>query len=182
VDGLVQVIPSGPEFSNPPIRNVYVKMINNAKKSIKIMTPYLALDNEIITSLIIASNSGVDVNIIIPGVPDKKSVYQVTESFVKELLDANISIYKYTKGFCHAKVFIVDDNIASCGTYNFDNRSARINCELTMLLYNQGVNSLVLDFDSDILVSEKINKKLWDKRGLLDKIIDGVFNLFSPLV
>ena len=182
VDGLVQVIPSGPEFSNPPIRNVYVKMINNAKKSIKIMTPYLALDNEIITSLIIASNSGVDVNIIIPGVPDKKSVYQVTESFVKELLDANISIYKYSKGFCHAKVFIVDDNIASCGTYNFDNRSARINCELTLLLYNQGVNSLVLDFDSDILVSEKINKKLWDKRGLLDKIIDGVFNLFSPLV
>ncbi|PAT02204.1 cardiolipin synthase [Candidatus Izimaplasma bacterium ZiA1] len=180
--GLVQVIPSGPEFNNPPIRNVYVKMINNSKKSIKIMTPYLALDNEIITSLIIASNSGVDVKIIIPGIPDKKSVYQVTESFVKELLDAGVRIYKYTKGFCHAKVFIVDDNIASCGTYNLDNRSARINSELTMLMHNNAVDDLVKDFENDINESLEIDKKEWGKRGMLDKIIDGVFNLFSPLV
>ena len=84
-------------------------MINNAKKSIKIMTPYIALDNELLTSLVIAARSGVEVSIIIPGIPDKKSVYTVTKSFIEDLLEVGIKVYKYKPGFCHAKILMIDD-------------------------------------------------------------------------
>ena len=181
-DGLIQIIPSGPDFHYPPIRNTYVKMINNAKKSIKIMTPYIALDQQMLTSLIIASKGGVKVDIIIPGVPDKKSVYFVTKSFIGELLDAGINIHLYKKGFTHAKVLISDDTLASCGTYNLDNRSAVINFEATALLYKTGVDKLIKDFNKDLSVSKQINPKKWKNRGFSNKVIEGLFNLFSPLV
>lgn len=182
VEGLVQIIPSGPDFHYPPIRNTYVKMINNAKISLKIMTPYLALDQQMLTSLIIASKGGVRVDIIIPGIPDKKSVYFVTKSFIGELLDAGINIYLYKKGFTHAKVLISDDTIASCGTYNLDNRSASINFEATALLYKTGVDKLIEDFAKDLLISKQVNPKRWANRGIINRIVEGMFNLFSPLV
>lgn len=181
-NGLVQIIPSGPDFKHPPIRNLYVKMINNAKKNIKIMTPYIALDQELMTSLVIAVSSGVDVEIIIPGIPDKKSIYTVTKSFVEGLLEVGIKVYQYKPGFCHAKVFIIDDMIASCGSYNLDNRSARINFEVTVLLYNDAVNHLVTDFNNDIALSKEIILKKWAKRGLINRVYEGLLNLFSPLV
>ena len=181
-EGLVQIIPSGPEFKHPPIRNVYVKMINNAKKNIKIMTPYIALDQELLTSLVIAAKSGVRVEIIIPGIPDKKSIYTVTKSFIEDLLEVGIRVFTYTPGFCHAKIFIIDDMLASCGSYNLDNRSARINFEVTALLYNQAVDKLVQDFQTDRSVSKEIELRKWRKRGLINRMYEGILNLFSPLV
>ena len=181
-EGLVQIIPSGPDFKYPPIRNVYVKMINNAKRSIKIMTPYLALDHEMITSLIIAARGGVEVDLIVPGRPDKKYIYAVTRSFFQELLSEGIRIHLLNGMFSHAKVLIIDDNLASCGTYNLDNRSARINFEATALLYRQGVAQLVEDFDLDRSNSMLVDPEEWAKRPLLKRIIEGIFGLFSPLV
>lgn len=180
--GLVQIIPSGPDFRHPPIRNVYVKMINNAKKNIKIMTPYIALDQELLTSLVIAANSGVKVQIIIPGIPDKKTIYAITKSFVEELLVEGIEVYTYTPGFCHAKVFIIDDKLASCGSYNLDNRSARINFEVTALLYNSAVKELVKDFHTDLSQSKALELKKWKRRGFINRVYEGLLNLFSPLV
>ncbi len=180
--GLVQLIPSGPDFDYPPIRNTYVKMINNAKESIKIMSPYLALDQEILTSLIIASKGGVNVELIVPGKPDKRSIYIITKSFFEQLLQAGVKIYLYKNTFTHAKILIVDDYIASCGTYNLDNRSARINFEATLLLYKTGVSTLVNDFSYDLTKSNEVLLKKWNKRGLYNRLIEGLFNLFSPLV
>lgn len=182
VEGLVQIIPSGPDFDYPPIRNTYVKMINNAKVSIKIMTPYLALDQQMLTSLIIASKGGVKVDIIIPGIPDKQTIYLITKSFIEELLEAGVNVYLYKKGFTHAKILISDDTLASCGTYNLDNRSAVINFEATALLYKTGVEKLVKDFNKDLKISKQINQKKWKNRGIINKIFEGIFNLFSPLV
>jgi cardiolipin synthase len=180
--GMIQIIPSGPDFRYPPIRNTYVKMINNAKKSIKIMTPYLALDREMVTSLMIAARGGVNVEIIVPGVPDKKSVYEVTRSFFEELLEEGIKIYTYTNTFTHAKVFIIDDTIASCGTYNLDNRSARINFEVTALLFDVGVEDLVKDFDNDRSSSREVNLKKWRKRNFIQRMFEGLVGLMSPIV
>ncbi|KFZ26493.1 MAG: Major cardiolipin synthase ClsA [Candidatus Izimaplasma bacterium HR2] len=146
------------------------------------MTPYLALDQQMLTSLIIASKGGVKVDIIIPGVPDRKSVYLVTKSFIGELLDAGINIYFYKKGFTHAKVLISDDTLASCGTYNLDNRSASINFEATALLYKTGVDKLIKDFNKDLSISKQVNPKRWGNRGIISRIVEGMFNLFSPLV
>jgi cardiolipin synthase len=179
---IVQIIPSGPDFKYPPIRNTYVKMINNAKESIKIMTPYLALDQELITSLIIASRGGVNVEIIVPGVPDKKSVYEVTKSFFSELLAEGIKIYTMTGMFTHAKVFIIDNHLASCGTYNLDNRSARINFELTVLLHGEAVKQLVDDFRLDRSNSKEILLHKWNKRSIIQRTFEGLVGLVSPLI
>ncbi len=181
-EGMIQIIPSGPDFKYPPIRNVYVKMINNAKQSIKIMTPYLALDHEMITSLIIAARGGVDVSIIVPGKPDKKYIYEVSRSFFQELLEEGIKIYTYPKTFTHAKVFIIDDNLASCGTYNLDNRSARINFEATALLFRQGVDDLVKDYEADRSKSNLVDKDKWINRNIVQRIFEGLISLFAPLV
>lgn len=180
--GLVQIIPSGPDFKYPPIRNTYVKMINNAKKSIKIITPYLALDREMVTSLMIAARGGVNVEIIVPGTPDKKSVYEVTKSFFNDLLEEGVKIYTYTDTFCHAKVFIIDDRLASCGTYNLDNRSARINFEVTTLLYHTGVKELVNDFNEDLLNCKEVIFSKWSKRGFFHRAFEGIIGIMSPLV
>jgi cardiolipin synthase len=180
--GLIQLIPSGPDFKYPPIRNTYVKLINNAKKSIKIMTPYLALDHEMVTSLIIAARSGVLVEIIVPGVPDKKVIYEVTQSYFEDLLEEGVKIYKFNKKFTHAKVLIMDDMIASCGTYNLDNRSARINYEATLLLYQQGVPELVQDFSDDLDQSEEVLYDIWKRRNTFKKLIEGVISIIAPLV
>lgn len=180
--GLVQIIPSGPDFNYPPIRNTYVKMINNAKKSIKIMTPYLALDQEMMTSLIIAAKGDVDVSMILPGKPDYRSVFFVTKSFFEQLLSAGVKIYLCEKTFTHAKIFIVDDMIASCGSYNLDNRSARINFEVTALLFNEAVDELVSDFAIDKENSKEILLSKWKKRGNINRLLEGLFNLFSPIV
>jgi cardiolipin synthase len=180
--GLVQIVPSGPEYSYPPIRNLYVKMINNAKRSIKIMTPYLVPDNELITSLIIASRGGVDISIIVPGIPDKKYVYMITKSFFEELMNEGIKIYTMNNTFTHAKILIIDDQLASVGTYNLDHRSARINFEATALLYRQGVKELVDDFAQDLKLSTQVDLQVWKKRGVITRIIEGTLALFSPFV
>lgn len=181
-EGLMQLIPSGPDFKYPPIRNTYVKLINNAKKSIKIMSPYLALDHELVTSLIIAARSGVCVEIIVPGIPDKKIIYEVTQSYFEDLLEEGVRIYKYTNKFTHAKVLIMDDMIASCGTYNLDNRSARINYEATMLLYKQGVEALAKDFSDDLAHSEEIFYETWKNRNTFKRLIEGIISIVAPLV
>lgn len=180
-NGLVQIVPSGPDFKIPPIRNMYVKLINNAKKSIKIMTPYLALDHEMKTSLIIAARGGVDVSIIIPGDPDKKMIYELTQSFIEELLSEGVKVYKSVGTFTHAKILIMDDLIASCGTYNLDNRSARINFEATVLMYEFGVKELVDDFNQDLKNTEEIVLEEWKKRKLTKRLIEGLMSLASPL-
>jgi cardiolipin synthase len=178
----VHIVPSGPEFMRPPIRNTYVKMINNARESIYITTPYLALDLETKTSLIIAAKSGVDVRIIIPGKPDKKMVYIVTKSAITELLDAGIKIYFYEDAFIHAKVLIMDETLGSVGSYNLDNRSARINFEITTLLLGEAVDQLVKDYQHDLENSRLIDLQEWNNRSLIHRLIEGVFNLMSPLI
>lgn len=180
--GLTQLIPSGPDFKYPPIRNTYVKMINNAKKSLKIMTPYLALDHEMVTSLIIAAKAGVEVSIIVPGVPDKRLVYEITQSYFEDLLEEGVKIYTYKNQFTHAKVLIMDDLIASCGTYNLDNRSARINFEATVLMYKQGVQKLVEDFEDDLAHSDLVEFEVWKNRNLFKKLFEGIVSIVAPLV
>lgn len=181
-EGLVQCIPSGPDYQYPPIRNTYVKMFNNAKDSIKIITPYLALDAELVTSLIIAVRSGVKVDIIVPGKPDKKMIYLVTQSFFDELLSEGVNIHTYDDTFTHAKVVIIDDKLASCGSYNLDNRSANINFEAVLLLYKTGVEELVEQFNNDLTHCTSINPNAWKQKGFIKRMVLGLVNIAAPLV
>ncbi len=183
-DSYCQVIQSGPDTKLPYIKDSYLKLIYSAKESIKISTPYLILDGEFRTALKMASLKGVKVEILLPGLADKKAVYRVTEANMGRLLDFNVNIYKYKDTFVHAKILIVDDKIASCGTFNLDVRSFVINFEATVLFTGSAVNSLVSDFENDISSknSVKMNKEEWDKRPATAKLIESIYDIFSPLM
>ena len=94
--------------------DIYLNIINQAKKYVYIFTPYLIIDTDMINCLNLAAKRGVDVRIVIPGIPDKKVVYTVSESYLETLVKSGVKVYKYTPGFVHAKVFVSDDHIATC--------------------------------------------------------------------
>lgn len=180
--GKVIVLESGPDYEDPIIKQVYFKMITEAKKSIKITTPYLMLEPEMIFALTSAAQSGVKVTILVPGKPDKFWVNQATKSYYEVLLQKGIEIYEYTNIFVHSKVLIIDDRIASVGSVNFDPRSFNINFEATVIIENASVKDLVHDFSLDLMKSERIILEKWRKRSLINKIFQGFANLFTPLL
>ena len=102
---------------------VYISMINKAEKYCWFITPYLIITDEMTHALCLAAKRGVDVRIITPGIPDKKMIYSVTRSFYHGLVKNGVRIYEWTPGFCHAKMSVVDDCMATCGTINLDYRS-----------------------------------------------------------
>ncbi|MGM0436117.1 MAG: cardiolipin synthase [Bacillota bacterium] len=181
--GVVQIIQSGPDSEEAHIRDLYLKMIFSAKKSIKIMTPYMAMDQETLTALKVAVKSGIDVSIIIPGVPDKQLVYMITQSFVSSLLDYGVKIYKYQRGFCHSKVLMVDDEIASIGTYNLDNRSAFLSFEVSTLTTNRtATDSLIRDFENDLDDSTLITCEMWRGRNVFMRFLENLLAILSPII
>ncbi len=179
-----QVIESGPDTQLPYIRNTYIQMISSAKKHVKLTSPYLILDNEFRTALIMAQLRGVKVQILIPGLPDKKAVYKITESNSYRLSKFGVEVYRYNNTFVHTKTIVVDDKIASCGTFNLDIRSFDINNEATVIMTGDVALTLGKYFDEDISSkhSNKITREEWEKRSTKDKIIEGFFDLFSPLM
>ena len=109
--------------------DVYLNIINQAQDYIYIMTPYLIIDTEMISALSRAAKRGVDVKIIIPGIPDKKIVYTLSESYIEPLASSGVKVYTDKPGFIHAKVFVADDHIATVGTINLDYRSLYLHFE-----------------------------------------------------
>lgn len=179
-DKMMQVVASGPDYKESNIRNSYLKMINNAKDSIIIETPYLIPDDSILTALKLAANSGVKVKIIIPGIPDKKAVYYATLSYAKELADKGVEIYKYN-GFMHSKLMIVDDDIVNLGSANMDRRSFNLNFEINAIIYNKEFNKR----NREIVEEEIKNSVLLDNKkndGLFRKILEKLARLFAPII
>ena len=177
-----QVVTSGPETTKRDIEDAYIKLINGAKKTLYIQTPYFIPDDIFLKSLIFAKRSGVDVKVMIPGKPDKKTVYFATLSFIKELLDEKIEVYAYN-GFLHSKTLLVDDLAVSIGTCNTDNRSFALNFELTTILYNkQFVEENKKIFENDIKNSKLVTIKKFNQRAITSKLAQAIFRLFSPIL
>lgn len=178
----VQILCDGPNKEYNLIKDSYIKMILSAKKYVYIQTPYLIPDETLINALKIAANSGVDVRIMIPGVPDKHYVYHASLSFVEELLKYGVKIYKY-KGFIHAKTFVLDDLISSVGSANFDIRSFSINYEVNAMIYDSVfAENCRKVFENDIRKCEKLKLERYKKRGLIIKLRESFYRLFTPLM
>jgi len=180
--GFTSIIESGPDFENSKIRDVYFKMINKAKKSIKIVTPYLIIESELMLAIKTARNSGVQVELLVPGKHDYIAVGYVTESYYEQLLKIGVKIYIYKDHFVHSKILIIDDEIASVGSVNFDPRSFHLNFEVTSVFENEAVGDLVNSFNDDLTKSKKVLLEQWKKRSIVTKIIQGLFNMFSPVL
>lgn len=147
-DGYMAPYAGTPFLSENVAENVYFNMISRATDYIYIFTPYLALDGEMTAALINAAKSGVDVKLIMPGIPDKKSIYLLSQTYFKQLMEGGVKIYLYNKGFIHAKSIVCDDKVAAIGTINLDYRSLYLHFENGVLFYN---SSVVLDAKNDFL-------------------------------
>lgn len=162
--------------------NVYLNIINQAKNYVYIFTPYLIIDTDMINSLILAAKRGVDVKIVVPGIPDKKIVYSLTNSYFETLIKNGVKIYKYTPGFVHSKVFVADDNIATVGTINLDYRSLYLHFECGVFM--QDVN-IIKDVKKDLTDAIK-QSHLVSKKEATPKFLKGVWQailrLFAPLM
>lgn len=179
----VQIVASGPHEPIEHIRNVYVKMIHSAKKSIYIQTPYFIPDESVWTALQLAVMSGVDVRLMIPGKPDHKMVYWASYSYLGELLEMGMKCYLYDKGFLHSKMIIVDGLISSVGTANFDIRSFRLNMEVNAVLYDsQTAGKLKSIFEEDLKECRELTFEAYQARPKREKIRESLIRLLSPIL
>ena len=179
------VLPYGDSpFDNENVgEEVYFHILNHAKKYVHIMTPYLILDNEMITTLTRTAKSGIEVIIIMPHIPDKWYAFVVAKTYYRELIRAGVQIYEYTPGFVHAKVFVSDDDTATVGTINLDYRSLYLHFECGVFIYNNSVVDRVeRDFQETLMKCHKVSLVELRNRSLFSKITGQVLRLFAPLM
>ena len=161
--------------------NVYLNIINQAKEYVYITTPYLIIDTDMINALILASKRGVDVRILIPGIPDKRMVYSLSKSYADLLIHGGVKVYKYTPGFVHAKVFVSDDNVATVGTINLDYRSLYLHFECGCYMENiPAISDIKKDVLDTISKSEIMVRK--KKVGFIKNMWYAALRLVAPLL
>lgn len=182
--GFIQPYTDNPLDNETVGENVYLNIINHAQKYVYIYTPYLIIDNEMITALCLAAKSGIDVRIVVPEIPDKKYVYLLTQSYYGQLLEAGVRIYQYMPGFIHAKNFLCDDKVATVGTINMDFRSLYLHFECGTWLY--GCKETLLEIKSDMLstldVCREITLESVKNRHFVVRLLQSVLRLFAPML
>jgi cardiolipin synthase len=178
----MQAVSSGPDIDGQYIKYGYVKMINSAKESLYMQSPYFIPDDAFMLALKLAVNSGVDVRVILPGIPDKPKVYVLTRSYMEELLQAGVRVYLYN-GFIHSKMFIMDGKVTSIGTTNIDIRSFRLDFEINAFLYSERFSQKCVEiFFDDIKNSSETSLERLKRRNPLLKLLEAVLRIFSPLL
>lgn len=181
-DGYVQPYGDTPLDDEAIGENVYINIIQGAKDYVYIFTPYLIIDNEMMTVLCLAAKKGVDVRIVTPGIPDKKMVYLVTESYYRQLVEAGVQIYRYTPGFIHSKCFVCDDEVAAVGTINMDYRSLYLHFECGVLIYkSRAVMQVKEDVLKTIGESEVVTEDMC-KKNIVITLLQAVLRVFAPLI
>ncbi len=179
----IQIISSGPDSKWQNIRNVYLKMISKARKSIYIQTPYFIPDGAVLDALRIAAMSGVDVRVMIPCKPDHPLVYWATYSYIGDLLEAGAKCYTYDRGFLHAKGMVVDGLVSCYGTANMDIRSFKLNFEVNAVIYSVRVARKMEEiFREDLKSCTQVTEYLYGKRSYLVRVREQFSRLFSPVL
>lgn len=163
--------------------NVYMDILNTAKHYVDIITPYLILDNEMLQTLKFTAKRGVEVTIIMPGIPDKKYAYCLGRTYYRELIEAGVKIYEYTPGFTHAKMFISDDEKAVVGTINLDFRSLYLHFECAAYIYkNPEIAAIENDYKETLKECTNITVLECKNRPLYYKIAGQILRVFAPLM
>ena len=182
--GYVMPFGDGPKpvYPRQVSKAVIQNMLASAKRYAYITTPYLIIDNDLLTDIENASLRGVDVKIILPHIPDKKLVFIMSKSYYHRLMSAGVQIYEYTPGFIHAKTYLVDDEYAMVGTVNLDYRSLVHHFENGVFMYKTGcIPSIKEDILYTLDKSEKIESdKL--KNNLLQRFICSLVRIFAPML
>jgi len=182
-DSFCHILADGPIYSKENIiEMVYKQIIDTADEYVYIMTPYLVLDEIMICTILEAVKRGVDVRIITPKIPDKKTVKLLTNYNYGALLECGVKIYEYTPGFIHSKV-IMNESCAVVGTVNMDYRSFYLHYENAVWICSNAVQKDIYDdFEKTFVVSEEYTYERWLNRPFAHKVIQPVLNLFSTLL
>ena len=180
-DGLVLSYYDSPLGVDAISNELYIDLLSQAEESAWFFTPYLMPGNALLDAFVRAARRGVDIRIIMPGVPDKKLVYRMSRSFYEVLLEAGVKIYEYTPGFVHAKACLIDGKVGTVGTVNLDYRSLFLHFENNSLFYRA---SLLEDLKADFLATQEqsVERTLDSLNRSFGKwLVDGVLRIFTPL-
>lgn len=180
------VVPFGdgpkPLYERRVGKSIIQNMLETATKYVYITTPYLIIDNELCTSIENSALRGVDVRIIVPHIPDKKMVFNMTKSFYKRLMDAGVKIYEYEPGFIHAKTYLADDKFAIVGTINLDYRSLVHHFENGVWMYDcKCIGNIKQDITETLNKSIEITPKML-KTSLFNRFFRALVRIFAPML
>lgn len=179
----IQIISSGPDNTTQQIRDNYLRLINKARKSIYIQTPYFIPDESVLDALMIAIHSGIEVNVMIPCKPDHPFVYWATYSYIGDLVMAGANCYTYQNGFLHSKGMVVDGRVLCYGTANMDIRSFALNFEVNAVVYNASkAHEMEEIFREDLKECRQVTKDVYAGRNLYIRVKEQVCRLLSPLL
>ena len=181
-DGFVQPYADSPMDRENVGEHVYLQIISTAKDYVYIATPYLIIDDSMLSALVLAAKSGVDVRIITPHIWDKRLVHMTTRSYYRELISAGVKVYEYTKGFVHAKNFVSDDGVATVGTTNMDYRSLYLHFECGVVMYESAaVAEVKEDFMRTLESCQEITMKDC-KVNFFTELAQDFLRLIAPLM
>jgi cardiolipin synthase len=179
----IHTLEGNPGIPTPVIRQAYFICITQATKTIDITTPYFVPETDIIMALKTAVARGVCVRLLVPRHIDQKIVGYASRTYYGELIEAGVQIYQYDKGMLHAKLMIIDEEIAEVGAANYDMRSFRLNYEVCEILYSTDVaRELTLQFERDLTDSIPLRIEDLQQRTMIERIIEQSARLFSPLI
>lgn len=179
----VQIAASGPDTDWENIMEAMFTAISGAEEYIYITTPYLIPNEAILTALTTAGRSGIDVRILIPYTSDSLAAQFATDSYIEQLVQSKVRIYRYRKGFIHSKTMVIDDHFSSVGTANLDYRSFSINFEINALLYSDTkASEMKAIFLDDLTEAVEVDPEIWMERGLKRKLQESFSRLWSPLL
>lgn len=179
----IQYAISGADSPWDAIQQLFFTMITNANKEICIQTPYFIPDKGLMNALVTAALSGVDVKLMITGVPDKRIPFWAAHTYFEPLLKAGVHIYLYRKGFLHAKTITVDREITSVGSCNMDMRSFHINYEINTMIYDTEKAAEMTDiFDEDLKHCLEVSMEYSESLSFCAKLRNSFFRLLSPIM
>ncbi|GAA4106971.1 cardiolipin synthase [Aquimarina addita] len=182
-DIFLQIVSSGPDSRHPTIMQQYITMINLAEKSIYISNPYFIPNSAMMEALRIAALSGVQIKLLVPEKSDSWLAKYSMLSHFEELLSLGAGIYLQQSAFLHSKLIVMDREIASIGSGNFDHRSFEHNFETNALIYNSEVaEDICQNFEKDCDEGLALDYKTYQQRSLKRKLSEGIARFFSPLL
>lgn len=182
-DKSVQIAAGGPDYPTPTILYSLLQAIHNAERYIYATTPYYIPDESLQNALCVMAKSGVDVKLLVPYKSDSILVDAASRSYYKELLQSGVKIYRYKKGFIHAKTIAIDNQLCIIGTANLDYRSFDLNFEVNAVIYNsETTRELCKQFDKDLENAEQLDIVAWLKRNKLKSFFEKIAGLLSPLL
>ena len=179
----IQIVSSGPDSVKEEVKRSLMKMITSAERSIYVQTPYFVPDDSILESLKMAAQCGVDVRVMIPCIPDHPLVYWATYSYAGELVKSGGRVFIYENGFLHSKTMVVDGEVGTVGSANFDRRSFSLNFESNAFIYDKKeAQTMERIFCEDLKECKELTISLYENRSRTIKVKEVAARLLSDLL